>query len=283
LNKTDLVPTPVVKSWLAHLRRHFPTVAFKSSINSQKAALGGSGGLTANDAMGADQLISLLKNYCRNLNIKTAITVGVVGYPNVGKSSLINSLKRSKVCRVGATPGVTTTAQYVHLDRNITLLDCPGIVFSTGDGTDNNDSIFLRNVLKVEQIEDPVAPISAILKRVPRDQIVCAFGCSWTAGLEIGDPEDVSSFLRAIAESHGRLKKGGVPDIESAARFVLKEWNAGKVKYWNEPPSTSTDTGADTCAIVGELAPEFAFDDAWLGNNSNNNNDDDDCAMDTDA
>jgi nuclear GTP-binding protein len=39
-------------------------------------------------------LQNILKNYCRSLNIKTAITVGIVGYPNVGKSSLINSLKR---------------------------------------------------------------------------------------------------------------------------------------------------------------------------------------------
>lgn len=277
LNKTDLVPTPVVRSWLAHLRRHFPTVAFKSSINSQKAGLGAAGGLTANDAMGADQLIALLKNYCRNLNIKTAITVGVVGYPNVGKSSLINSLKRSKVCRVGATPGVTTTAQYVHLDRNITLLDCPGIVFSTN--TEADDSVFLRNVLKVEQLDDPIAPIAAIMKRVPREQLMCAFACSWAGGLEAGDAEDVSTFLRAVAQSHGRLKKGGIPDLESAARFVLMEWNAGKIKFWNEPPTTSADTAADACQIVGELAPEFAFDDGWLANEGG----DEETAMEVDA
>lgn len=276
MNKTDLVPTPVVRSWLAHLRRNFPTVAFKSSINSQKAGFGVAGGLTANDAMGADQLIELLKNYCRNLNIKTAITVGVVGYPNVGKSSLINSLKRSKVCRVGATPGITTTAQYVHLDRNITLLDCPGIVFSTSP--ENDDSVFLRNVLKVEQLEDPIAPVAAILKRVSREQLVGVFGCSWNGGLEAGDAEDVSTFLRAVALSHGRLKKGGIPDLEAAARFVLMEWNAGKVRFWNEPPSTSVDTASDAVQIVGELAPEFAFDDAWLEHANEENNE-----MDVDA
>lgn len=63
--------------------------------------------LESSRCLGADVLLQLLKNYCRNKDIKTAITVGVVGLPNVGKSSLINSLKRSKSCGVGATPGFT--------------------------------------------------------------------------------------------------------------------------------------------------------------------------------
>lgn len=52
------------------------------------------GMLTRSGAVGTEALMGVLKNYCRSLNLKTAITVGVIGYPNVGKSSLINSLKR---------------------------------------------------------------------------------------------------------------------------------------------------------------------------------------------
>lgn len=50
--------------------------------------------LNRSGAVGTEALMGVLKNYCRSLNLKTAITVGVIGYPNVGKSSLINSLKR---------------------------------------------------------------------------------------------------------------------------------------------------------------------------------------------
>ena len=94
--------------------------------------------------LGADTLLQLLKNYTRNLNIKTSITVGVIGLPNVGKSSLINSLKRARVAQVGNTPGVTRAVQEVHLDRNIKLLDSPGIVFSAADDA----GAALRNCVK---------------------------------------------------------------------------------------------------------------------------------------
>ena len=60
---------------------------------------------------GGEDLLQLLKNYSRSLNMKTAITVGIVGYPNVGKSSVINSLKRTRAVFTGSTPGLTTTAQ----------------------------------------------------------------------------------------------------------------------------------------------------------------------------
>lgn len=56
--------------------------------------------LTKSGAVGTEALMGVLKNYCRSLNLKTAITVGVIGYPNVGKSSLINSLKRRERGRI---------------------------------------------------------------------------------------------------------------------------------------------------------------------------------------
>ena len=75
--------------------------------------------MTTSKCVGADTLLALLGNYCRNKDVKTSIRVGVVGMPNVGKSSLINSLKRSKACNVGATPGVTRAMQEVQLDSKI--------------------------------------------------------------------------------------------------------------------------------------------------------------------
>ena len=87
--------------------------------------------------------MNILKNYARveDTQNKQTISVGVVGFPNVGKSSLINSLKRSRAAATGNTPGVTKAMQEIQLDKNIILLDSPGVVLSTKDHT---DSLILR-------------------------------------------------------------------------------------------------------------------------------------------
>ncbi|XP_062454664.1 guanine nucleotide-binding protein-like 3-like protein isoform X6 [Rhea pennata] len=140
LNKIDLVSRDVVAKWLKFLRAEFPTVAFKACTQQQSRNLKQSRGAVATvpeevlagaGCVGADCLLQVLANYSRSQDVKTAITVGVVGecwgegfadawalplkpsprrptgFPNVGKSSLINSLKRSRACRVGAQPGIT--------------------------------------------------------------------------------------------------------------------------------------------------------------------------------
>merc|ERR1712000_511417 len=172
LNKIDLVPPDNVEAWLKYLRQFHPAIAFKCSTQQQKSKRKNSAVSTSHasqkrlksaECLGADTLVQLLKNYSRNNDIKTMITVGIIGYPNVGKSSLINSLKREKAVGVGSTPGFTKTTQEIRLDSKVVLMDCPGIVFATG----NSDEIALRNCVKVSQIVDPVSPIGLIMKRVP--------------------------------------------------------------------------------------------------------------------
>jgi len=63
-----------------------------------------------------------LKQYSLSLNLKTAISVAVIGYPNVGKSSVINSLKRSKAVGVSSTAGFTKSLQRIRLDKHIELI-----------------------------------------------------------------------------------------------------------------------------------------------------------------
>ena len=63
--------------------------------------------LSSNKSVGAENLLELIKNYSKNEGIKRAVTIGVIGYPNVGKSSVINSLKKSKAAAVSSVAGFT--------------------------------------------------------------------------------------------------------------------------------------------------------------------------------
>ena len=138
-------------------------------------------------AVGTENLLNILKNYSRvegDAKAKSLITVGVIGFPNVGKSSLINSLKRSKAAATGNMPGVTKQMQEIQLDKNIVLLDSPGVVLTTSE---QSDSLILRSAVRVEDLDDPIRPVEALLNRIEHDQLLKFY--------RIGQWDSVESFL----------------------------------------------------------------------------------------
>ncbi|XP_060679220.1 guanine nucleotide-binding protein-like 3-like protein isoform X2 [Hemiscyllium ocellatum] len=255
LNKIDLVAREVLEKWLKYLRNELPTVAFKACTQAQNRNLhrsrvpvecAPSELLHSTACVGADNLMRLLGSYCRSRDVRTTITVGVVGLPNVGKSSLINSLKRARACTVGATPGVTKCLQEVHLDKHIKLLDCPGIVMATAP---SDVSVILRNCVKIERLADPVGPVAAILKRCNREQVMQHYNIP-----EFRDPQE---FLALLARRLGKLRKGGLPDHEKAAKRVLSDWTSGRISYYTEPPETHSLPTHLSAEIVSQLGEAF--------------------------
>ncbi|WVY94928.1 hypothetical protein V8G54_034016 [Vigna mungo] len=118
LNKCDLVPAWATKGWLRVLSKEFPTLAFHANINK---------------SFGKGSLLSVLRQFARLKRDKQAISVGFVGYPNVGKSSVINTLRTKNVCKVAPIPGETKVWQYITLTKRIFLIDCPGVVYHNND------------------------------------------------------------------------------------------------------------------------------------------------------
>ncbi|KAE9389012.1 hypothetical protein BT96DRAFT_960120 [Gymnopus androsaceus JB14] len=216
LNKVDLIPRVNAQAWLKHLRHNTPTLPFLSPSAAQHQRT--------------------------NISSSTApqagsVTVGVVGYPNVGKSSLINSLKRNKVCPVAAQPGHTKELQSVQLERGMRIVDSPGVVFDEDDEDfkgQKKGSVLLRNVVKVEDVDDPIAVVEEILLRTEKETIQKIYSLpDFTAAPELLTMQ----FLTMLALSSGRLLKGGSPDILSAARQVLADWNHQKIPYFSVPPT----------------------------------------------
>lgn len=257
LNKIDLVPRENVQAWLTYFREEMPCVAFKCATGGAgnggkklgSRALPTQGKYRGADALGAETLVQLLKNYARRRNLKRAITVGIVGFPNVGKSSLINSLKRSRsAAAVGNTPGFTTVSKEITLDKNIKMIDSPGVVFASSVG-ESTASAALRNCKKIEKLTDPIAPVDEIIRRCPAEQLMLFYGTSKFV--------DVHDFLRQIGRLQGKLKKGGVPDTIAAARIVLNDWNIGRIPYYTNPPERCSaadkmHVGVEVVATWGE-------------------------------
>ena len=102
------------------------------------------------------------------------LTVGLVGYPNVGKSSTINSLLGEKKVSVSATPGKTKHFQTIHLSADIVLCDCPGLVFP--QFAVQKAELVCDGVLPVDQLRESHGPVALVTKRIGRDVLEATYG-----------------------------------------------------------------------------------------------------------
>ncbi|KAL2158516.1 hypothetical protein VTH06DRAFT_4283 [Thermothelomyces fergusii] len=255
LNKVDLIPPPVLRGWLAHLRRFFPTLPLRASNPAPNAHTFNHRDITVQSTSAA--LFRALKSYAASRNLKRAISVGVIGYPNVGKSSVINALLsrlggprgQRAACPAGAEAGVTISIRAVKIDSRLTLLDSPGIVFpSTGaaasfvpkNPTEAHAHLVLLNAVPPKQIDDPVPAVSLLLKRLSATpELMERMMQVYDLPPLLPSPDSgdaTTDFLIQVARKRGRLGRGGVPNIASAAMAVITDWRDGRIQGWTEPP-----------------------------------------------
>jgi len=260
LNKVDLVPKEVVKEWLTYLRQYYPTIAVRAGISSSNGqsigrAKGDAALENSSSAIGMEGLMQLLKNYARispKDSTKTCITVGVIGYPNVGKSSLLNSLKRVRAVGVSPRPGFTTSIQEVVLDKHIRLLDSPGVVL---DHNDSKESVLLRNCIDIESMEDPIPAVQSLLSRCDYNSLLITYA------IPAFPQDNYEMFLSMIARKYNKVLKGGIPDKMNAARTVLRHWNTGKIPFYTIAPKVeSAPVVKENVAIVSQFDREMELD-----------------------
>lgn len=156
---------------------------------------------------GKGSLIQLLKQFDVLHRDKKNISVGLIGYPNVGKSSVINALMKKACCRVAPIPGETKVWQYITLTKRIYLIDCPGIVH---DEHQSDTEKVLKAVVRAEKVPDPSQYIGAILDKVDHKNIYDTYGVQ-----EWESPDD---FTKKLCELRGKLLKGGEPDMNNVAK-----------------------------------------------------------------
>lgn len=176
---------------------------------------------------------------------KPILQIGLVGYPNVGKSSTINSLVGAKKVSVSSTPGKTKHFQTIMLSDSVMLCDCPGLVFP--NFAYNKGELVCNGVLPIDQLRDYVGPSNLVAQRIPKYYLEAIYGIHIQTRTKEEGGDGVTptgqELLVAYARARGYMTQGfGSADESRASRYILKDYVNGKLLYISPPPHIEDDT-----------------------------------------
>lgn len=198
LNKSDLVES-MKKSFL------FPSIYISSKKRN-----------------GGRMLRDRIKIEAKKIK-KEQVIVGVIGYPNTGKSSLINLLIGKSSARISSEAGFTKGVQKLRLSPKIILLDSPGVIpneeYSTTEKSSKKHAEI--GVKTYDKIKEPEIIVAELMKKYPK--IIENF-------YNINANGDSEILLEEIGKRKRFFKKGGEINSDTAARFVLKDWQMGNIR-----------------------------------------------------
>ncbi|XP_066473245.1 guanine nucleotide-binding protein-like 3 isoform X2 [Tiliqua scincoides] len=256
LNKIDLIPKENLEKWLNYLNNELPTIAFKSATqlrdrNMQKKYIKRRGTSVtfsrANLCFGRDCLLKHLQEH--SVTKGKVIHVGVIGFPSVGKSSVINSLKEMRACNVGPLRGLTKSMQVVHIDKQIKMLDSPSIIVSPSSSA---VALALRSTMNFRP-ENAVDSVDIILTHFSKPQIILHYN--------IPDYRNSLEFLSLLSQKKGLLKKGGLANTTGTAESLLSDWTGAKVRYYSEPPESWNMSPHLSIEAVAATKQDFDMED----------------------
>ena len=210
LNKSDLADPEVTERWV----RHFDLIQGVKALPVE-----------APRRATVNQIVKL----CRKLvpNRGTAgktLRAMVVGIPNVGKSTLINTLAGKKIARVGDKPAITTCPQQIDLRNGIHLADTPGMLWPDIRNPLSGYRLAVSGAIgdgAMDYVDVARFAADLLIARYP-EQLMVRFKLT-------GLPESASELIAAVGRKRGCLIKGGEIDEQRAAEVLLRELRAGTI------------------------------------------------------
>ena len=152
------------------------------------------------------------------INSLSSCIIGITGYPNVGKSSVVNALKGYKIASITKLPGCTKKIEEYEINDKLKVLDSPGITMKENKPVD-----VLRTTVDIENLKDPYTPVQGILEIVNKEKLLMLYA--------IPDFKNIKEFLASVAKKSGKVATGGMPDFDFAAKIVLHDWFTAKIPY----------------------------------------------------
>ena len=185
------------------------------------------------DKSSVRKVLNFARDHAAAKDSLTGSRMMIVGMPNVGKSSLLNALRqvgvhKGKVAHTGAQPGVTrkigTTVKIIEGDENsegVYLMDTPGVFVPYVPNAESMLKLALCGSVK-DTIIAPTTLADYLLYQMNiYDAVIYSDYASPT--------NDITEFLNAVAHKTGRLQKGGIPDVEASALWMIQRWRNGQL------------------------------------------------------
>ncbi|MFH0961949.1 MAG: GTPase [archaeon] len=167
------------------------------------------------------QIFSLIYSIASRLGKDDLMKVSVVGYPNTGKSSLINSLSHRKSLSISPEAGHTKAVQWIRFGR-ILLSDTPGVIPERVE----REKLVLMGNLNIEKEKDPLGICESLMRKIFSSEAGKRAFFSHFKIAPCGEGESIE----AVAKRRGRVLKGGEPNLSEAARIIVLEWQRGLLR-----------------------------------------------------
>lgn len=209
LNKSDLSDSEVNMKWI----RHFKELGREAFL------------LNSLDRTSMKNLIRKIEDTETGKRLSGRKKIMVVGIPNVGKSTFINSVSKRKGTKTGNRPGVTTSNQWIKTDFNIDLLDTPGVLWHKFENQEVGINLALTGAIK-DNILDVEELVLILLKKI---RMIDEYVIQEKYKIEISQKTELE-LLEEIAEKRGMLLKGGEIDYFKVANHILNDFRKGEIK-----------------------------------------------------
>ena len=181
--------------------------------------------ISVKERKGIARLRSMIKIEAKRLkSLRKRIHVGVIGYPNTGKSSLINILTGRSSAKVGADAGFTKGIQRIRLTPGILILDTPGVIPESEYSSSNPEAIIKQTKLSgrtLNTIRDPEMVVTGLMKSNSKE-IEKYYDINAK-----GDPEIL---IEKLGRKKRFLRKEGLVDEDRTAKFIKKNWKEGRIR-----------------------------------------------------
>lgn len=215
LNKADLVTEKSNALWADYFRKKgFYVVKLDSRSKNGMKAVNDTIMEACKEKMERDRKKGILNRPVRAM---------VVGIPNVGKSTFINSFAGKACAKTGNKPGVTKGQQWIRLNKSVELLDTPGILWPKFD-----DQQIGRNLALIGSMNDEILDIVELALELIQYLKVNYSGVL-AEKYGVVETEEPAQVLAGIAERKACLKKGNEPDYEKAAKLFMDDFRSARI------------------------------------------------------